>query len=163
MGLMPAHRLQLHWDQHGNAAGASRTCWLNGWGVALVAEYLPSKCKALSSNSSTTRKKKSCCGLNMKCSCRLMCGTLGLQLAFFWEDLETWGGGAYLEEVGHWECAFGGYNWSPILSCLPSREQCPPYASIAVMFCLTVGPESMEPRTMNQNLWDCEENKLFLL
>jgi hypothetical protein len=43
---------------------------------------------------------------------RLMCSMLGSQLvALFWEVVETLGGGAWPEEVGHWECTFQSYTW----------------------------------------------------
>jgi hypothetical protein len=40
---------------------------------------------------------------------------LNIQLvAPFWEVLETSGGRAELEEVGHWGDAFEGYTWSQV-------------------------------------------------
>jgi hypothetical protein len=39
-----------------------------------------------------------------------------LPVVLFWEVLETLGGGAKLEEVGHWVRAFEGYTWSPVPS-----------------------------------------------
>jgi hypothetical protein len=49
------------------------------------------------------------------------------------------------------------------LLCASWGNQFPPPTPTTMTFCLTTGPGPMEPRTMNWNLWNCEQNQSFLL
>jgi hypothetical protein len=67
-------------------------------------------------------------------------------------------GGIYLEEVGHLgydfvDCTLSLAISSFSASCSPGGEEpCPTYAPASLMFCLTLGAESAEPRSMDCNL-----------
>jgi hypothetical protein len=104
------------------------------------------------------------CGLNIKClpPHKLMSWGHSCQLIDSWLDgiIGKW---CQLEKIGHWghvlegcvlPCPLPKFRFLCLLSTM--RWEACPRGPAAMMFCLTTGRESMEPKAMNWTLWNHE-------